>query len=175
MSRSLSEVAMGKVELDFRPSVPVLDANVSLGRRHDRAVAVDTVEGVRREMDRAGIGRALVYAPHAATYDSVEGNSMLMESVRGRDDFVPQFVCNPAFDDLEQGRGARGGGGRHVGEDAAGRPQLPVPGLGRRAVAGLAGRREACPCGCPSSTRCWARRTGSTRATCTRRWRRGRT
>ena len=53
-------------------------------------------------MDRAGIGRALVYAPHAATYDSVEGNSMLMEAVRGRADFVPQFVCNPAFDDLDR-------------------------------------------------------------------------
>ena len=91
---------MGSVDLDFKPSVLVLDANVSLGRRHDRPVAVDTVEGVRSEMDRAGIGRALVYAPHAATYDSVEGNSMLMESVRGNPDFVPQFVCNPAFDDL---------------------------------------------------------------------------
>ena len=92
---------MGSVDLDFKPSVPVLDANVSLGRRHDRPVAVDTVEGVRSEMDRAGIGQALVYAPHAATYDSVEGNSMLMDAVRGRGDFVPQFVCNPAFDDLD--------------------------------------------------------------------------
>jgi predicted TIM-barrel fold metal-dependent hydrolase len=96
-----SVAAMGSVDLDFKPSVPVLDANVSLGRRHDRPVAVDTVEGVRSEMDRAGIGRVLVYAPHAATYDSVEGNSMLMDAVRGRADFVPQFVCNPAFDDLD--------------------------------------------------------------------------
>ena len=96
-----SVAAMGSVDLDFRPSVPVLDANVSLGRRHDRPVAVDTVEGVRSEMDRAGITRALVYAPHAATYDSVEGNSILMESVRGCGDFVPQFVCNPALDDLD--------------------------------------------------------------------------
>ena len=27
---------------------------------------------------------------------------MLMEAVRGRADFVPQFVCNPAFDDLDR-------------------------------------------------------------------------
>ena len=49
---------MGQVDLDFKPSVPVFDANVSIGRRHDKRVAVDTVDGALEEMQRAGIGRA---------------------------------------------------------------------------------------------------------------------
>ena len=36
---------MGKVDLNFMPNVPVFDANAALGRRHDKRVNVDTVEG----------------------------------------------------------------------------------------------------------------------------------
>ena len=46
---------MGNVEFDFKPSVPVLDANASLGRRHDWPVGVDSAEGARSEMERAGV------------------------------------------------------------------------------------------------------------------------
>ena len=60
---------MGEVDLDFEPTVPVFDANVALGRRHDKPVSVDTAAGVLQVMDDSGVGRALVYAPHAATYD----------------------------------------------------------------------------------------------------------
>ncbi len=91
---------MGNIDLDFKPSVPVFDANMSLGRRHDKPVNVDSVQDARSEMDRAGIGRALLYAPHAAIFDSGEGNRALIETIGGSDDFAPQFVCNPSFDDL---------------------------------------------------------------------------
>ncbi|PYV14463.1 MAG: hypothetical protein DMG07_11910 [Acidobacteria bacterium] len=78
---------MGDVNLNFKPAVPVFDANMALGRRHDRRVSVDTVVETLKEMNRAGVDRALVYAPHAVTYDSSR--------------LVPQFVCNPAFDDFD--------------------------------------------------------------------------
>ena len=93
---------MSNIDLDFKPSVPVLDANMALGRRHDKPVNVDSVEGARSEMDRAGIQRALVYAPHAAIFDSGEGNRALIDTIRGSDAFTPQFVCNPSFDDLAE-------------------------------------------------------------------------
>ena len=64
---------MGQVDFEFRPDVPVFDADVALGRRHDRRVAVDSVEGTLEAMDRAGVDRAHVYAPHAAGYDSTHG------------------------------------------------------------------------------------------------------
>ncbi len=92
---------MGQVDLNFKPSVPVFDANVSIGRRHDKRVAVDTVGGTLQEMQRAGIGRALVYSPHATYWDPEEGNEILLEAVAGRPSLVPQFVAS-AFDDLDR-------------------------------------------------------------------------
>ena len=91
---------MGQVDLSFRPAVPVFDANVALGRRHDRVVSEDGADGTLKEMDRLGVGRALVYAPHAATFDTMEGNETLLEMVGGEPRLVPQFVANPAYDDL---------------------------------------------------------------------------
>ena len=91
---------MGQVELDFRPAVPVFDANVALGRRHDKPVAVDTADGVLEVMDAAGVGRSLVYAPHAAAYDPREGNALLIEQTAAEPRLVPQFVCGTSFDRL---------------------------------------------------------------------------
>ena len=93
---------MGQVDLDFKPIVPVFDANVALGRRHDRRVSVDTPEETVSEMARAGIQRALVYSPHAVNFDSRDGNNLLLETVQGHDALVPQFVGNPAFDNLDE-------------------------------------------------------------------------
>src|SRR5262245_47959789 len=92
---------MGEVNLNFKPAVPVFDANMALGRRHDRRVSVDTVDETLKEMNRSGVGRALVYAPHAITYDSAQGNSLLLETIHGDSRLVPQFVCNPSFDDFD--------------------------------------------------------------------------
>ena len=90
---------MSLTDLDFTPSVPVFEGNMALGRRNDRRVAVDTVEGTLANMRRAGVARALVYSPTAvsATYS---GNRLLMETVQDEPVLVPQFVCNPSRDDL---------------------------------------------------------------------------
>ncbi len=93
--------SVGQLDLNFKPSVPVFDANVALGRRHDRRVRVDTVEGTLEAMGRAGIGRALVYAPHAVAFDGREGNQVLLETIQGEPSLVPQYVCSPATDDLD--------------------------------------------------------------------------
>ena len=93
---------MGQVDLDFKPTVPVFDANVALGRRHDRRVPSDTLEGTLEAMDRAGVGRAVVYSPHAANFDSQDGNQLLQQTVQGEPSLVPQYVCTPAADDLDE-------------------------------------------------------------------------
>ena len=93
---------MGQVDFDFQPTVPVFDANVALGRRHDRRVTSDTAEGALTAMGRAGVGRAVAYAPHAAAYDPQEGNAMLLELIGDNDNLVPQFACNPTWDDLDE-------------------------------------------------------------------------
>ena len=91
---------LGKVDFDFKPSVPVFDANVALGRRRDRTVSVDTAEGTVNAMDRAGVDRALVYSTRSLSH-SGEGNQVALDATRELPRLVPQFVCNPADDELE--------------------------------------------------------------------------
>ena len=91
---------MGEVDLHFKPSVPVFDANVGLGRRHYKRVFVDTVDGTLEAMEKAGIQRALVYSSHGAYWDPGEGNQLLLEMIDGQPNLVPQFIASP-FDDLD--------------------------------------------------------------------------
>ena len=92
---------MGQVVLDFKSELPVFDANVALGRRHNRRVSVDTTEGTLEEMGRAGVDRAVVYSPHAASFDCQVGNLLLQQAVKDECRLVPQYVCTPAADDLD--------------------------------------------------------------------------
>ena len=92
---------MGEVDLDFRPSVPVFDANMALGRRHDRRVLFDSVEDALREMDRAGVARALVYSTVAAS-DPIGGNRRLEAMLEGEPRLVPQLIGSPSWDDLQR-------------------------------------------------------------------------
>ena len=88
---------MGIVDLDFKPTVPVFDANITLGRYFNRDVRVDTVEGTLKAMQRSGIDRALVYSPHARDFDSLDGNQQLIELINNNSTFI--FTC-PLFNDL---------------------------------------------------------------------------
>lgn len=92
---------MGEVDIHFKPEVPVFDANVALGRRNDRRVPSDSVEGLLDAMAHDNVGRAIVYSPHAVSYDSSQGNQMLTNTIDGHENLIPQFACNPIFDDLE--------------------------------------------------------------------------
>ena len=92
---------MGEVDLHFRPAVPVFDANMALGRRHDRRVLFDSVEDALREMDYAGVERALVYSTVAAT-DPIGGNRWLEAELEAEPRLVPQLVGSPARDDLQR-------------------------------------------------------------------------
>ncbi len=92
---------MGEVDLHFKSSVPTFDACVALGRRFDRYVREDTVEGTLDVMDKAGVDKALVYSPHSIDFDAEQGNELLMEQIRGQSRLVPQFAVNPSYDDME--------------------------------------------------------------------------
>ena len=92
---------MAEIDLDFKPTVPVFDANMVLGRRHNRRSAFDTAPNLIGEMDRLNVDSALVYTPHAVSYDTREGNEYLLQLIDGEARLVPQFVCNPSADDLQ--------------------------------------------------------------------------
>lgn len=114
---------MGEVDFHFRPSVPVFDANVALGRHRDRTVSVDTVEGTLSAMSKAGVDRALVYSTLTmqatpttwGTADTWHGNQLLLDLIREAPNLVPQFACNPAGNDLNDfAAGLSSGGVRSV-------------------------------------------------------------
>lgn len=100
---------MGQVDFNFIPAVPVFDANVAWGRHRTRTVSVDTIEGILEAMDKACVGRALVYStitmqasPSSfGTADTWDGNHILMDAIGEIPNLVPQFALNPAVDKLE--------------------------------------------------------------------------
>ncbi len=85
----------------FKPEVPVFDGNAVLGRRHDRRVLSGDRGALIAEMDRAGIGRALVHTPYAVTYDTTVGNRRVLELIGGEPRCAAQFVVNLPMDRLE--------------------------------------------------------------------------
>lgn len=93
---------MGEVDLEFKPLVPVFDANVALGRRHDKRVVSDTTEGLFKAMDNSGVDRAVVYSPHAEHFDIFEGNRQLAELTIKHPNLFPQFVANPATENISE-------------------------------------------------------------------------
>ena len=131
---------MGEVDLRFRPSVPVFDANMALGRRHDRRVLFDSVEDALREMDRAGVERALVYSTVAAT-DPIGGNRWLEATLEDEPRLVPQLIGSPARDDLERFAGVHGGRQGIVDAHAARAARLSAAAVGGRGVVRVGVRR----------------------------------
>ena len=91
---------MGNLKEDVAAAGEVFDANVALGRRHDRRVTVDSVAGTLVEMDRVGVDRAVVYSTHAVVFDTEDGNAELVRAIGEERRLIPQFVCNPSRDDL---------------------------------------------------------------------------
>ena len=87
-------------DLDFKARVPVFDANIGVGHRHDRPSPFVDAGGLRAEMDRHGVDRALVYHLQGESISAIEGN----EALAGWSDeaLVPQYVANSADETLEQ-------------------------------------------------------------------------
>ena len=89
--------------LNFKPRVPVFDANVRVGQRHDELSACRDRATLLAEMDRCGVARAVIY--HAQTEDisPFDGNQLLLDSWLGDDGrLVPQWSILPTPDSLAQ-------------------------------------------------------------------------
>ncbi|MFH1568064.1 MAG: hypothetical protein ABIL09_08710, partial [Gemmatimonadota bacterium] len=97
--------------LHFRPQVPVFDANLGVGHRHDRPAPFADAAQLLAQLDRHGVGRAVVYPVQGETLSPVEANEGLaawIEAGRGR--LVPQHVLGPRPDSLAQLRALRRAG-----------------------------------------------------------------
>ena len=82
---------------------PVLDANLGVGHRRDRPAPVDDADGLLAEMDRHGVGRALVYPVLGERISALDGNDELhawIEAGGGR--LLPLWMASAAPESLRQ-------------------------------------------------------------------------
>ena len=95
-------------QMSFRARVPVFDANIGVGHRHDRPSPFANVAGLRAEMQRHGVERGLIYHLQGETISAIEGNEALRDWCGNG--FVPQWVAGPSADSLAQLRALHAAG-----------------------------------------------------------------
>lgn len=95
--------------LRFSARVPVFDANVGVGHRHDRPAPFESSTDLLKEMDRHGVERALIYHVQGESISSIDGNEALMAWL-GDDRLSPQWMLGTDAGSLSQLRDLRADG-----------------------------------------------------------------
>ena len=88
--------------LRFSARVPVFDANVRVGDLFDEPAPCRNRAGLLTEMDRHGVGRALIYHAQAETISPIEGNLYLQAWLGDDGRLAPQWLVMPTADSLAQ-------------------------------------------------------------------------
>lgn len=95
-------MAITLTQLDFSPTVALFDANISvgtgrleLGRTAERQALLD-------ELDRHGVGRAVVYHRHADEVSPIHGNELLQHWLHSDQRLMPLWSALPTDDSLAQ-------------------------------------------------------------------------
>ena len=89
--------------LNFQPRVPVFDANVGVGHRHDRPSPFSEAKELLEEMQRHGVDRAVIYHLQGEAISAIRGNEALPGWAG--DAFSLQWMAGPGDDSLRQLRG----------------------------------------------------------------------
>ncbi|MCL4859428.1 MAG: hypothetical protein KJZ93_08475 [Caldilineaceae bacterium] len=88
--------------LSFRPRVPVFDANVRVGHRHDQPAPFADRSALLAEMDRHGVTRAVVYHAQTEEISPIEGNYLLEAWLADDERLTPQWSIMPTAASLAQ-------------------------------------------------------------------------
>ena len=88
--------------LNFYPRVPIFDANIGIGHRHDRPSPVTDADQLLKEMDRHGVERALIYHVQGELISAIDGNEQLQIWAAGHAAFHLQWVVGASADSLQQ-------------------------------------------------------------------------
>jgi hypothetical protein len=88
--------------LTFRPRVPVFDANVRVGHRHDEPSPAPERAALLAELDRHGVGRALVYHAQGEEVSALDGNRFLEAWLADDGRLIAQWSVIPTPESLAQ-------------------------------------------------------------------------
>jgi hypothetical protein len=88
--------------LNFRPRVPVFDANVRVGHRHDEPSPAPDRAALLAEMDRHGVARAVIYHAQTEEISPLDGNGFLEAWLNEDGRLVPQWSVLPTAASLAQ-------------------------------------------------------------------------
>jgi len=88
--------------LTFKARVPVFDANVRVGDRHDEPSSCPDRPSLLAELDRHGVERALIYHAQTDEVSPVDGNQALEPWLGADGRLVPQWSVMPTAASLAQ-------------------------------------------------------------------------
>ena len=88
--------------LTFHPRVPVFDANIRVGDCHDQPAPLRHRAGLLAELDRHGIGRAVIYHAQTEMISPLDGNQLLEAWIGNDQRLVPQWSIMPGEASLAQ-------------------------------------------------------------------------
>ena len=88
--------------LNFKPSVPVFDANIGVGHQFNQPAPFDDAAGLLHEMQRHGVDRALIYHVQGESISALDGNEALVTWADGNAQFSLQWMAGPGPDSLRQ-------------------------------------------------------------------------
>ncbi|MEZ4734349.1 MAG: hypothetical protein R3E79_45235 [Caldilineaceae bacterium] len=86
----------------FQPRVPVFDANIRVGDRHDDPSPCRDRAALLAEMDRHGVERAVIYHAQTEEISPLEGNQFLEEWLGEDGRLTPQWSIMPGAASLAQ-------------------------------------------------------------------------
>ena len=88
--------------LNFKARVPVIDANIGVGHRHDRPHPTPDGQSLKAEMNRHGVDRAVIYQVQGESISQIDGNQELTSWPADDSFFEPQWLAGPSRRSIDQ-------------------------------------------------------------------------
>jgi hypothetical protein len=88
--------------LNFRPRVPVFDANIRVGDCHDLPAPCSDRAALLAEMDRCGVKQGLIYHAQTEAISPIDGNDLLESWLDEEARLVPQWSILPSDASIAQ-------------------------------------------------------------------------
>ena len=96
--------------LNFKARVPVIDANIGVGHRHDRPHPTPDRPTLLQEMHRHGVDRAVLYQVQGESISQIDGNQALTTWANDDGLFVLQWMAGSSKRSLDQLQGLHADG-----------------------------------------------------------------